>query len=128
MRRPYHRPMPNTWWLKRWPYTKFMLREIAPVIVAVYLVILLVLIGKVRSGQAEYDAFMQTLKSPLAIAFHCVALVASIFHSVLWFNVTPQAMRVFRGEERVPPALLIGPNYALWVVLSVAVAFLFGLF
>ena len=120
--KPYVRPMPATWWLKRSPYLLFMLREFSSVFVAAYVVIFLVMIRRLNEGQAAYEAFLASLKSPLAISFHIVALAFAVFHTVTWFHLTPKAMAVRIGEERVKPALIIAPNYAAWAVVSAVVA------
>ena len=125
--KPYMRPMPATWWLKRSPYFLFMLRELTSVFVAAYVVIFLMMIRRLNEGQAAYEAFMASLKSPVAILFHVVALAFALFHTITWFHLTPKAMAVRIGEERVKPAMLIAPNYAAWAVVSAIVAwFLLG--
>jgi fumarate reductase subunit C len=116
--------MPVTWWLKRTPYVLFMLRELTSVFVAAYVVIFLVMIRRLSEGQAAYEAFLASLKSPLAISFHIVALAFALFHTITWFHLTPKAMAVRIGEERVKPALIIAPNYVAWVLVSAAVAWI----
>ena len=122
--KPYVRPMPATWWLKRSPYLLFMLREFSSVFVAAYVVIFLVMIRRLSEGQAAYQAFLASLQSPLAILFHIVALAFALFHTITWFHLTPKAMAVRIGEERVKPALIIAPNYAAWAVVSAVVAWI----
>src|SRR5271169_2064652 len=99
--KPYIRPMPATWWLKRTPYLIFMLRELTAVFVGAYAVIFLVMIRRLNEGQAAYESFRASLQSPPAILFHVVALVFVVFHTVTWFHLTPTAMAVRIGEERV---------------------------
>jgi fumarate reductase subunit C len=120
--KPYIRPMPATWWLKRTPYLIFMLRELTAVFVGAYAVIFLVMIRRLNEGQAAYESFMASLRSPLAILFHVVALMFAVFHTVTWFHLTPKAMAVRIGEERVKPAMLIVPNYLAWAAISAIVA------
>ena len=122
MRRPYVRPISNTWWLQRWPYTKFMLREISSVFIAIYLVLLLVLVGKIEQGQAAYDAYLAWFRSPLLMMLHVVSLAFALMHTVTWFNLTPKAMPIRIGEEPVPPVLIAGSNYVAWIVVSAVVA------
>jgi fumarate reductase subunit C len=120
--KPYVRPMPATWWLKRSPYLLFMIRELTSVFVAAYVVIFLMMIRSLNEGQAAYEACLAELKTPLAISFHVVALAFAVFHTVTWFHLTPKAMAVRIGEERVKPAMIIAPNYVAWAVLSAIVA------
>lgn len=125
MAKPYVREPSNVWYLARWPYRVFMLREWSAVFMAVYVVLLLVLVSKVLSGPAAYKNYVDFLKSPAVIAFHVVALLFTALHVVTWFQAVPKAMPVRMGEERVPPALMIGPAYVALLVVSVVVAALF---
>ena len=120
--KPYIRPMPAGWWLKRPSYLLFMLRELSCVFVGGYAVIFLMMIRNLSRGPAEYEAFMAMLRSPLAILFHVVALGFALLHTITWFQATPKAMAVWKGEERLPPAMMIIPNYVGWVVASAVVA------
>ena len=133
--KPDVRTIPANWWLRRsppwWlrlrPYFFFMVREFSSVFVGAYAVIFLAMIRRLNEGQAAYEAFLASLQSPLAIVFHMVALAFAVFHTVTWFHLTPKAMAVRIGEERVKPALIIAPNYAAWAVISAIVAwFLLG--
>ena len=120
--KPYVRPMPATWWLQRRPYLIFMLRELTSVFIAAYLILFLVMIHRLYQGQAAYESFLASLKSPWAILFHVVALAFALFHTITWFNLTPKALAIRIGEERLPPAAIIAPNYLAWVVMSAIIA------
>ena len=60
----YYPKMSNTWWLKRPNYIRFMIREVTSVFIAVFLVVLLVQLGKLAQGPAAYEAFLRTLRAP----------------------------------------------------------------
>ncbi len=116
--KPYIRPMSATWWLQRGTYFFFMLRELSSVFIAAYLVIFLVMIHRLSKGPDAYGAFLQGLKSPLAILFHVVALAFALLHTITWFNLTPKALAIHIGEERLRPELIVIPNYVAWIVVS----------
>jgi fumarate reductase subunit C len=117
--RPYHRPMPANWWLTNRAYFIFMIREITSVFIAVYLVLLLILINRIAVGPDAYRAYLAFLASPLILAFHIVALAAGLFHSITWFMLAPKGLAVRLGERRIPDAVIIGSNFAAWIVASV---------
>jgi fumarate reductase subunit C len=52
------------------------------------------------------------------VGFHFVTMILALVHAITWFNATPKAMVFWRGEERVPGAALILPNYVLWAGVS----------
>ena len=117
----YHRPVSNTWWLKRKPYILFMIRELTSVFVAGYCIFLLVLVYKLTQGAEAYDNLMAILKSPSSVALHLVTLSFVLYHTITWFNLTPKILVLYRGEERIPQGLVAGMFYAGWVVISVII-------
>lgn len=122
--RRYHRPYPNTWWLSRPAYIRFMLRELSSAFLAAYAIFWLVLLA--RSG--DRVAFEQTvagLSSPLSIFLHLVVLAFALFHSITFFNLTPRVIVVPRGEDKVPDHVIAGVHYVAWLGASVV---LFGIF
>jgi fumarate reductase subunit C len=123
--KPYIRPMPVNWWMKRGAYVFFMVREITSVFIAAYLVLFLVMIYRLHQGPDAYAAFLEWLRSPPAIAFHVVALGFALFHTFTWFQLTPKALVVRIGENRVPPFAIIAPNYLAWIVVSAFISWVF---
>ena len=54
----WYRPRMSTyWWLERWSYLVFILRELSSVFVAWSVVYLLLLIRAVSQGASEYEEF-----------------------------------------------------------------------
>jgi fumarate reductase subunit C len=125
MAKPYPRAVSNTWWLKRWPYRIFILRELSALFLAAYVVLLLVLVSKVHDGAKAFEDYLNVLQSPLLIAFHVVALLFMLLHTVTFFQAMPKGLPMRRGEELMPPALMIGGNYVAWLMVTVVVAAIF---
>ena len=132
MRKPYY-PYPSlTWWIDlanysrlHRAYTFFMLRELSAVFVAGYAVLLLILVIKSSAGRDDLVAFVGFLDSPGMLVVHAFAFLFATLHTVTWFNLTPKALNVRRGEEKIPPLLIVLPNYVAWLVLSGLIALLF---
>ena len=120
----YHRPVSNTWWLKRKTYILFMIRELTSVFVAGYCIFLLVFVYKLTEGADAYANFIDALKYPSSVALHLITLVFVLYHTITWFNLTPKILVLYRGEERIPEGLVAGTFYVGWVVVSVIVAWL----
>ena len=121
----YIRPMPATWWLHNHHLVLFMIRELTSVFAAGYAALLLVIAYKATQGASAFHEFFDgVLKQPLMIALQLVAFVFVVYHSVTWFNLTPKILVVWRGEEKISPALIAGANYALWLIVSIVIAFL----
>lgn len=112
------------WWLGQWQYLKFILRELSSVFVAVFVVITLLQLRALHNGPVAYARFEHWLQTPAAIALNLVSLFFVLLHTITWFNLAPSAMAVrFRGK-RLPDFLVAAPNYAMWLVVSVVVAWL----
>jgi fumarate reductase subunit C len=118
---PYPRQRSKTWFVKRWPYQLFMLRELSAVFLAAYMVLLLVLVTQVHNGRHSVRNFENTLKSPWLLIFTSVALVFALLHTITWFQAVPNALPLRRGENKVPAGLLIGAHYVAMLVLSAIV-------
>jgi fumarate reductase subunit C len=117
----YPRQQSTTWYLKRWPYLLFILREFSAVFLAAYMFVLLVLVMKVHNGRNSFETFTDTLKSPWFIAFNTVVLLFALLHTITWFMAVPSAVQLRRGEEKVPPRLLIGATYLVMLGASAVV-------
>ena len=120
----YHPRVSTYWWLGRWPYLKFILRELSSVFVAFFVVVTLLQIRALGQGPAEYAAFQQWLRSPLILAINAVSFLFVLFHAVTWFNLAPKAMAVRMGGKRLPDLMIAAPNYVGWVVVSAVIAWI----
>src|SRR5712691_11942989 len=98
----YHTRVSTYWWLKRWAYLKFILREGSSVFVAWVVVISLLAVRAVSRGPAEYAEFQNWLRSPFVLALNAVSFFFVVFHAVTWFNLTPKAMAVRLRGKRLP--------------------------
>lgn len=118
----YRRRVSVWWWLQTGSYAVFVLRELTSVFVAFVAVVYLWELRAVVQGPEAYARFLARLQTPLFLALHALALVFVLFHTITWFNLTPKAMVVRLGGKRVPDAVIVGVNYAAWVVVSTVVA------
>lgn len=126
-RNPYTREIPKLGWFFEHPrYVRYMMRELTCLFVGAYTLLLVVGLVRLAQGQAAYEGFLEALKSPASIAFHCVALAFAVYHSVTWFNLTPKALPVQVGEEFLPGWVIAGLHYLIWIVGSLLVLFLAG--
>jgi len=120
----YRTRVSTYWWLDRWPYLKFILRELSSVFVAWFVILTLLQISALSRGPADYAQFQEWLRNPIVIVLNAVSLLFVVFHAVTWFNLAPKAMPIRAGGKRVPDVLIAGPNYVAWLVISAAVAWL----
>jgi fumarate reductase subunit C len=112
------------WWLFQRQYLKFILRELSSVFVAAFVIITLLQLSALRNGPEAYARFQQWLQTPAAIALNLVSFFFVVFHTITWFNLAPSAMAVRLRGKRLPDFIVAAPNYALWLVVSVGVAWL----
>jgi len=124
-RKPYVREVSKTTWFLSQPrYQRYMAREVTCIFIFAYTFLLICALGSLAQGPEAYAAFLDALSSPLGFLFNLLALVAAVYHSATWFNVTPQAMPIQRGEEFVPGNIIVGAHYGVWAVVSLIVLFL----
>lgn len=127
--KPYVREVSRYGWFLRHPrYLRYMAREVTCVFIGLHALILLVALRRLSEGREAWETFLQNLTGPAGVVLQLVVLAFAVYHSTSWFNVTPKAMPVQIGEEFLPGAVIIGAHYAVWLVASVAVLFLAGVF
>ena len=121
----FYRPRVSTWWwTRKRTYFVFVMRELSSIFVAWFVVFLLLFIWNLARGEAAYRSFVDWAGSPWVIALNVIALVFVLFHTVTWFNLTPQAMDVRVEGHKVPAFHIIAGQYTGLVVVSAFVAWL----
>ena len=120
----YHPRVSTYWWLTRWVYLKFILREASSVFVAWTVILTLLQVRALTAGPAGYADFQNWLRSPLLLALNAISFFFVLFHAVTWFNLAPKAMVVRVGGKRLPNLAISAPNFAAWAVLSAAVTWI----
>ncbi|PWU03849.1 MAG: fumarate reductase subunit C [Terriglobia bacterium] len=122
--RGYRVRVSTYWWTGRRAYLRFILRELSSIFVAWFVLETLFQINALAGGPSAYSDFEQFLRNPVVIASNVISFLFVLFHAVTWFNLSPKAMAVRLGGKRVPAALIAGPNYVAWVLISAGVAWL----
>jgi fumarate reductase subunit C len=118
----YRARVSTWWWMGRWSYLKFILREISSVFVAWFVAELLLALSALSRGPQEYAHFQGFLRSPVVVVTNVISLFFVTFHAVTWFNLAPKAMAVRVGGKRIPDLWIAGPNYLAWAAVSAIVA------
>ena len=121
----WYRPRTSTyWWLKRWSYLAFILRELSSIFVAWFVIYVLLLVRAVSHGAGSYQRFLAWSGKPVVLLLNLVTLGFVLFHAITWFNLAPQAMVVHALGKRVPGRWLTAANYLAWAVASALVVWL----
>ncbi len=124
-RNPYIPKISKTrWFLSQPRYKRYMAREVTCIFIMAYTFLLIWALGSLANGPEAYQGFLDALNSPLGILFNLATLVVTVYHSMSWFDVTPQAMPIQRGEEFVPGNIIVGAHYGAWAVVSLIVLLL----
>jgi fumarate reductase subunit C len=124
---PYHPRWYRThvstyWWLHKWVYFRFVLRELTSFGVAYFCVITLFLIRALSRGPEAYQAFQTRLANPICVILTVISLLLTLFHTTTWFSLSAHAMVIRVGSFRVPGILITAGNYAAWLVVSAILA------
>ena len=119
------RPRLSTyWWLGKWPYVKFILREISSVFVAWFVIYLLLLVRAVSRGEKAYIEFITGFSChPVVLTVNVISFLFITFHAITWFAVAPQAIVAHMGTKKVPPFMIAAGHYGAWLVVSGAILF-----
>ncbi|MGH7915656.1 MAG: fumarate reductase subunit C [Candidatus Binataceae bacterium] len=120
--REYHRSFSNWWWLGRFNYLKFILREFSSLFVGYFLVVTLLQLCALASGPEAYAAFQQWLREPLMIVVNIIAFLFLLLHTITWSNLVPKAFLPRRHGHRLSEVVTALPSYILWLVATIVVA------
>jgi len=112
------------WWLTKWSYMKFVLRELSSIFVAWFVVLTLLQLRCLSQGPEAYARWQEWMRNPFLIAGNVVTLFFVLWHTVTWFNLAPRAMAVRVAGKRVPALLIAAGNYLAWAVVSVILAWI----
>ena len=122
----WHRErVPIFWWVRSASYIKFMCRELTSLFVAYAAGLLLVQVWALGQGAAAHARLLNWLAPPAVVTWHVILLAILLFHTVTWLNLTPQALVLRLGRWRVPKAVVWVGHYAVWLVLSLVIVWLF---
>lgn len=122
----WYRPQISTyWWLGRWPYVKFILRELSSVAVAWTVTFTLLQLRSLTQGEAAYETFTRRASSPIIIGLNVIAFAFLLLHSITWFNLAPKAMAVRVSGKRLPGILISGPQFLAWFAISAIVLWIY---
>ena len=120
----YRKRVSTYWWLQRWEYLRFVLREVSSVFIAIFVVELLFQIYALSRGPESYAVFLGVLKNPFVLALNVVSFFFVVFHSITWFNLSARAISIRVGGKKVPGFMISGPNFVAWFVISAVIAWL----
>ena len=126
---PYHprwlrRHVSTYWWLEKWSYFRFILREGSCLFVGWFVVYLLMLVNAVSQGPDSYARFIEWSARPWVVWLNVVGFLFIVYHAITFFDAAPQALVVHAGRTRVPERLVLAGHYVAWAVASVFVAWL----
>ena len=120
----YRKRVSTYWWLQRWEYLRFVLREISSVFVAIFVVETLFQIYALSRGPEAYADFQSLLKNPFVLALNIISFFFVVFHSITWFDLSARAMSIRVGGKKVPGIMISGPNFVAWFLISAVIAWL----
>ena len=120
----YQARVPLLWWTRKLSYFLFVMRELSSLFVAWLVLYLLLFVRAVGRGEEAYADFLGWATTPWLVALNVIAFAFLVLHTITWFSLTPQAMVLDVGGRRVPPAAIIGAQYAALAVVSAFVYWL----
>jgi fumarate reductase subunit C len=121
----YRTRVSTWWWLGRWAYLVFILRELSSAFIAWFVVFTLLGVRALHKGTYEYDTwFGDFARHPLVIGLNVVTLFFVVFHAITWFNLAPKAMVIRLRGQRVPPRVIVFSNMLAWALVSGLLAYI----
>jgi len=129
-RQPYVRPISTTtWYMRNGRYKVYVLRELTSFLVAFYSVLTILALSALADSQESWNAWLASQQSTGMVIFHALALLYFLFFQTFpWFKLAPKAMPVQLGEKKLPDSAIVIGHYVVWVVISLFIFWLAGVF
>jgi len=129
-RQPYVRPISTTtWYMRNGRYKVYVLRELTSFLVAIYSVLTILALSALADSPEHWNAWLASQQSTGMVIFHALALLYFLFFQTFpWFKLAPKAMPVQLGEKKLPDSAIVIGHYVVWVVISLFVFWLAGVF
>ena len=112
---PYRQPF--DWWLQRRGYVLYMIRELTAVPIAIWWLLFLVELARLRDGSGGYRPLEAWF-----VVVSVVCLVAALWHSFTFLNLAGLIMRIPLGDRTVPSRAIVGGAFTGFVVITAVVA------
>ncbi len=118
----YRAKVSTYWWLERWSWMRFILRELTSVPVAWFVVLTLLQLRALGRGPQAYAEFQEWLTNPVVLGLNILSFVGVVFHAITWFGLAPKALVLSAAGRRVPDWLVTASHYLAWLLISAGVA------
>jgi fumarate reductase subunit C len=106
-RKPYVRSM-DGWWKKNPFFVEYVFHESTAIFVLAYAMTLLVGLVRLGQGAEAWTAWLEALKSPMALACHLVLLAAITYHTISWFKIMPITLPpIMVGDKKLSPCAIV---------------------
>ena len=118
--------MKALWWLGNRNYFIFMLRELSPVFMALFLLAFIQIPIHLLHHPETWAACADFFRKPGVIAFNILALAFSLLHAVTWFQAATTVLPVrLMGKpfppRTPPPAMVFSLNLSMTVGIAFAI-------
>jgi len=110
------------WYLDRWPYLQFIIRETSAFFVAYFVIIMLTQICAIETGVGAYARFQGFMACPIVMIINVIALGSISFHAVTWFMLVPRVFVRHTMGNILPDFMIAAPNFGAWLVASAVIA------
>jgi len=129
-RQPYVRPVSTTtWYMRNGRYKVYMLRELTSFLVVFYSLLTIYALSALAGSPERWNALIASQQTTGMMIFHALALLYFLFFQTFpWFKLAPKAMPVRLGEKMLPGSYIIIGHYVAWVVISLFIFWLAGVF
>ncbi len=129
-RQPYVRPISTTtWYMRNGRYKVYMLREMTSFLVVFYSLLTICALSALADSPERWNSFIAAQQGSGMVLLHGLALLYFLFFQTFpWFKLAPKAMPVQIGETKLPDSYIIIGHYVAWLVVSLFILWLAGVF
>jgi fumarate reductase subunit C len=110
------------WYLSRWPYFQFIIRETSAFFVVYFTIVMIMQICAIETGFGAYARFQAFMACPVVMVINAIALGSISFHAFTWFILVPRVFIRHTMGNILPDFMIAAPNFGAWLVASAVIA------
>jgi fumarate reductase subunit C len=116
--RTFRPSLGSTWWLRKRTYFLYMVRDLSPVFVCVWLLWLLWEISRLKTGAFKYQS-----SSAGFVVFSAICFFFASWHSITFLNLSGLILRIPIGDRYAPASWVKMIAFAGWGFVTALLGF-----
>ncbi|MGP1928572.1 MAG: fumarate reductase subunit FrdC [Arsenophonus sp. NC-WZS1-MAG3] len=106
-RKPYVRKMLPNWWQQIEFYRFYVIREATAIPQIWFSLVVLYGVCSLTAGGESWSNYISFLDNPIVLLINIFTLIATLFHTKTWFELTPKAINIIIKNKKIAQETIV---------------------